>query len=60
MARAKRLFEERLRETRMLTGKWTTDFSAALESQDPRRITKAREQLTAFLGQIESQAPIIE
>ncbi len=60
LARAERLYEENLRETRMQIGKWTAAFSDALDSQDPRKIAKARDQLTTFLDQIEDKGPVIE
>lgn len=60
LARTERQYKENLCETRLEIGRWTAAFTAALESQDPRKIAKARDQLTNFLNQVEDQQPIIE
>ncbi len=60
LARAERLYEENLSETRLEIGRRTAAFTAALESQDPRKIAKARDQLTTLLNRVEDEQPIIE
>jgi molecular chaperone HscC len=51
--RAHRLFEESLQERRMQLSWGIDQFSAALESQDPRTVEKAREKFGALLDALE-------
>ncbi|HXO42791.1 MAG TPA: molecular chaperone HscC [Thermoanaerobaculia bacterium] len=53
LARAERLFEERLGDERMAISQWIGAFRQALESQDRVRVERARAQLVALLDQIE-------
>ena len=57
LARAERLYEERLGEERNAIAHWITLFRGELDSQDRNRADRARAQLTAFLDQIE--APVL-
>lgn len=58
MARAERCYEDFIGEERRLIGMWITEFSGALESQDPRRISDARALLLANLDAMEGRSPL--
>jgi molecular chaperone HscC len=55
LARAERLYEERLGELRHLLGDQIAQFEAILVHQDPREIEQARAVLNALLNEIEDQ-----
>jgi molecular chaperone HscC len=54
-ARASRCFENLLGDERLHVGGLITHFEAALESQDPRRIERVREEVRAALDRIEGE-----
>ncbi|MBB3859754.1 molecular chaperone HscC [Novosphingobium hassiacum] len=58
LARAERCFEEFLGDARAIIGDRTLAFTAALDSQDPRRITDAAQDLTALLDTLEANSPL--
>lgn len=51
LARAERMYEQRLGEVRMAIGEALTDFVAVLETQDPDRIRLAHETLRRLLDE---------
>jgi molecular chaperone HscC len=53
MARAARLFEERLGDTRAMIGRALSQLTAALERQEPEEIEAARDALTSLLDQFD-------
>ncbi|MDH3911656.1 MAG: molecular chaperone HscC [Rhodospirillales bacterium] len=53
LARAERLYEERLGELRHFLGEQIAQFEAVLAYQDPREIEEARDTLTELLNEIE-------
>jgi molecular chaperone HscC len=55
LARANRCFENFLGPNRDQIGQWIGAFESALESQDPRTIKEAREQLVAALDAVEGE-----
>lgn len=55
LARANRCFESFLGPNRDQIGHWIGLFETALESQDPRTIKEAREQLVAALDAVEGE-----
>ena len=57
-ARAERCYEDHLGDMRQMIGHWITRFDGALDTQDPRRITEARESLNRMLDEIEGSAPL--
>lgn len=58
MARAERCYEDFIGEERRLIGMWITEFSGAVESQDPRRISDARALLLSNLDAMEGRSPL--
>ncbi|MEN3749773.1 Hsp70 family protein [Sphingomonas sp. HF-S3] len=54
-ARAARCYESFLGDSRDMVGRWITQFDSALDTQDPRIIREAREQLVAALDQLEGE-----
>lgn len=58
MARAQRAYEGFTGMTRSWIGEWITDFEGALESQDRRTISEARERLTMMLDKVEADPPL--
>jgi molecular chaperone HscC len=54
MARAKRLYEDRLGPDRQMIQDWIAQFSSALETQDPRVIREARGAFKAALDSIDT------
>ena len=57
IARAERIYEERLGEQRRQVGQETSRFEAALERQDPAEITAAAGRLADFLRRLETSTP---
>ena len=57
-ARAERCYEDHLGDMRQMIGHWITRFDGALDTQDPRRITEARDSLSRMLDDIEGSAPL--
>lgn len=55
MARAGRLYEDHIGPVREMIGHWITQFSGALDTQDPRHIADARQALLARLEEIDGQ-----
>jgi len=55
MARAGRMYEDHIGPARAVIGHWITEFAGALETQDPRHITDARQALIARLEEIDGQ-----
>jgi molecular chaperone HscC len=53
LARAERLYEERLGEERAAIASWIAAFRQALEAQDRERADRARERFVALLDEIE-------
>ncbi len=53
VARAKRLYEERLGATRHRIGDWLSDFMAVLNRQDETEIAAARQRLVANLDAVD-------
>jgi molecular chaperone HscC len=53
LARAERLYQEHLGDTRLLIGRMVNEFEACLEGQNDREIAKLRKKLIEFLGEIE-------
>lgn len=58
LARAERCYEEFLGDIRAHVGERTRMFVAALDSQDPRRITDAGSELTQLLDMLEANPPL--
>lgn len=56
LARAERLYEERLGDLRDYLGQLITSFEAAMARQDPVEIQDAREKIHAILNEIEGEA----
>ena len=54
VARAKRLYEERLGAARHEIGDWLAQFMAVLEGQDPREIARARERFAELLDSVDN------
>ena len=52
--RAKRLFEDRLGNDRVMLQDWLAQFEAALQTQDPRTIRTARQQFKEALDSIDT------
>ena len=57
IARAERIYEERLGEQRRQVGQETSRFEAALDRQDPAEITAAAGRLADFLRRLEASTP---
>lgn len=57
-ARAERCYEDHLGDMRQMIGHWITRFDGALDTQDPRRITEARDSLHRMLDELEGHAPL--
>jgi molecular chaperone HscC len=55
LARAKRCYEGFLGDHRAYAGALLSDFETALDSQDPRTIEKAREQIVHALDELEGE-----
>jgi len=55
LARATRCYEGFIGERRDMVGRWIGLFEAALESQEPRRISEARAELAAALDAVEGE-----
>jgi molecular chaperone HscC len=53
LARAERLYQEHLSESRLMIGQWAKTFEDSLEAQDEREIAKTKKNLIEFLDQIE-------
>lgn len=58
LARAERCFEEFLGDARAIIGDRTLAFTAALDSQAPRRIADAAATLTELLDMLEANPPL--
>lgn len=58
LARAERCFEEFLGDARAIIGDRTLAFTAALDSQDPRRIADAAANLAELLDMLEANPPL--
>lgn len=58
LARAERCFEEFLGDARAIIGDRTLAFTAALDSQDPRRIADATANLAELLDMLEANPPL--
>lgn len=58
MARAERCYESFIGDHRQMIGHWMTEFSGALERQDPREIADARQRLAELLDQVEQYSPL--
>ncbi|MFN3424397.1 MAG: Hsp70 family protein [Novosphingobium meiothermophilum] len=58
LARAERCYEEFLGDVRAVVGDHTRMFVAALDSQDPRRISDAATDLARLLDMIEANPPL--
>lgn len=58
LARAERCYEEFLGDVRAVVGDHTRLFVAALDSQDPRRISDAATDLARLLDMIEANPPL--
>lgn len=58
LARAERCYEDFLGEPRAIIGDRTLTFTAALDSQDPRRIADAAAALAALLDMLEANPPL--
>ena len=56
VSRADRLYEQSLGDVRQYLAAHTANFQAALESQDPATIRKARQTLDEVLRQVESES----
>jgi molecular chaperone HscC len=56
LARLERCFEQSLGERRERIGQWMSQFTAVLESQDPRAIADARQKLTSAMDSIEGES----
>jgi len=56
MARLERCFEQSLGERREWISRWMSQFTAILESQDPRAIADARQKLTGAMDSIEGES----
>ncbi|NML05638.1 molecular chaperone HscC [Sphingomonas sp. G-3-2-10] len=54
-ARAARCYESFLGRERDIVGQWLSTFDGALDSQDPRTIREAREQLVTALDSLEGE-----
>jgi len=55
VARAERLYEERLGDTRQAIGEWLAEFLARLEAQDPLEIDRARSALAERLDRVDDE-----
>jgi molecular chaperone HscC len=55
LARAERLYEERLGDTRRIIGDWLAAFLAALEAQDAEEIARARARLAQQLDSVDDE-----
>jgi molecular chaperone HscC len=55
IARAQRLYEERLGNVREQIGKWLTEFLGTLEAQDSGKIPRMRAWLTAQLDSVDDE-----
>ena len=55
VARAERLYEERLGEARQAIGQWLAEFLAQLEAQDPQEIERARSALAERLDRVDDE-----
>ena len=58
MARAARCYEGFIGDDRQMVGHWITEFTGALDSQDPRRISDARALLVGNLDALEAYSPL--
>ncbi len=58
LARAERCFEEFLGDVRAIIGDRTLTFTRALDSQDPRRIADAAQDLSELLDMLEANSPL--
>ena len=58
LERARRCYEGFLGDERQLVGRWITEFTGALDRQDPRLIAETRAQLIANLDAIEAYSPL--
>ncbi|HQS69361.1 MAG: molecular chaperone HscC [Novosphingobium sp. 28-62-57] len=58
LARAERCYEEFLGDVRAVVGDRTSQFVAALDSQDPRRIADAAADLSGLLDMLEAHPPL--
>jgi molecular chaperone HscC len=56
LARAERLYEERLGDLRDYLGQLITRFESILARQDPREIADARQNIAGILDEIEGDA----
>lgn len=58
IARAERLYEERIGDVRRVLSEWIQAFRAVLESQDPLRIRTAQKQFGDVLASVEAESII--
>ncbi len=58
LTRAHRVYEGFLGDVREMVGRWITEFQGALDKQDPRLITEARQTLLQALDELEANPPI--
>lgn len=56
IARAERLYEERIGDVRRVLSEWIQAFRAVLESQDPLRIRTAQKQFGDALASVEAES----
>jgi molecular chaperone HscC len=54
LARAERLYEERLGLERAVVGEWIDRFQAVLDRQDPREVAKFRDEFTVWLDSVDT------
>ena len=55
VARAERLYEERLGDMRQAIGEWLAEFLSRLEGQDPQEIDRARSTLAERLDRVDDE-----
>jgi molecular chaperone HscC len=55
LARAERCWEGQLGSAREMIDSWITQFRAALETQDPRTVERARLELSSLLDELDGQ-----
>ncbi|MGC6331783.1 Hsp70 family protein, partial [Rhizorhabdus sp. FW153] len=56
MARAERCWQDSLAETREMIGHWINQFNAALATQNPKIVDRAREEFSSALDRIDGQS----
>ncbi|WP_298470411.1 Hsp70 family protein [uncultured Erythrobacter sp.] len=58
LTRAERAYEGFIGPQRDFIGQWLTEFKGALEKQDPRLISEARDALVKVLDELEGNSPL--